>query len=125
MRALNRPETVDDGEWHGDAASRRFVARAHPWVAGAEDVIYVANGLGAPIRLAAPTLWAWEELQQPRTIEQVRAALLDGTAGPDDGCSLIFIQIQALMSHGLVGIVGHSVDWPSPTRLLTFPRPHG
>lgn len=67
-------------------------------------MIYVANGLGAPIRPAAPTLWVWEELQQPRTIEQVRAALLDGTADPDNGRSLISNQVQALMSHGLVGI---------------------
>ena len=109
-RNAGRTETVDGGEWNGGVEGRRYVVRAHPWVAGAEGVVYVANGLGAPIRLAAPTLWVWEELQQPRTIEQVSAALLDETADPDHGRALILNQVQALLSHGLVDIVSPSGD---------------
>lgn len=92
----------------------RFVAKAHPWVAEKDGVIYVARGFRSPLRLVAPTAWVWEELQQPRTIGQLCVALLDEAADSGHGRSLIVNQVEALVSHGLVESAGPSDAFSAP-----------
>lgn len=61
----------------------RFVATPHPWVDTPSGSVLIAPSPKGALALHPPTLWIWQELAVPRTLDELCDALTGAHDGPD------------------------------------------
>lgn len=80
-----------------------YVALRHPWVDTGADEVLIAPPNSLPLRLAAPTVWVWRELEQPRSLAELCGLFLPAKASDRaDVEGLLLNQLEVLIGLGLV-----------------------
>lgn len=80
-----------------------FLALRHPWVDAGTDEVLIAPPDSPPLRLAAPTIWVWRELEQPRSLAELCDLFLPAEASDRAAVEeLLLNQLEVLIGLGLV-----------------------